>query len=168
MAVISNCDADDDWSGHATASVLSIDTTDKKEGAGSLVDTIAEPVATTNYATTYNPDGTWDWSAEKHILLWLKSNRGDGDFSFAQLVVVDASSVWRAWDLTFTAGEWTAIKKLLLTGDSQSGALDLASIQYFRIQFQAADTTAFYRKIDHVRVIVGGHGGIFMNMDMRT
>ena len=146
---INACDATTDWFGTS----LSIDEADKKEGSGSLKDTIATPVATTLYSTTYNPTGSWDWSGKKHVLLWLLSDRANTAFTSTQLIIHDTSGNYRIWNLTFSAGEWTAIKKLLSTGDAQSATPpDLASINQIRVTFQAADTTAFYKKIDNVRL----------------
>lgn len=148
---ISRCDAMGDWTGTA----LSIDAVDKKEGAGSLKDTVAAPVIDTNYNTIYNPGGSWDWSVKKHILFWLKSDRADTAFTTKYLYIYDTSGNWRRWNLTFSAGEWTAVKKLLLTGDSESGTPpDFALIERVVIQFMTADTTAFWKKIDDVRVVV--------------
>jgi len=149
--IISNCDTTDDWATSA-GGVLSIDNADKKEGVGSLKNTIAAPGIGTVYQTTYNPALTWDLSAKKHILLWLLSDRANTDFTYVRFVIVEGAN-WRAWNLTFSAGEWTAIKKLLSTGDLESDpAPDLTLIDSIKIQFQAADITAFYKKIDIVWV----------------
>ena len=65
----------------------------------------------------------------------------------------DTLENWRYWNLTFSAGEWMAVKKLLSTGDSESVVPpDLALIDLDQIRFQAKDTTPFYKKIDDVRV----------------
>jgi len=145
---ISTCDADTDWAGED----LSIDGADYKEGAGSLKDTVATPGIAIGYTTTYDPTGTWDWSAKKHLLFWLKSDRVSTAFAYARLTILEGAN-WRYWNLTFSAGEWTAMKLLLLTGDLESGTPpDLALIEFVHIRFRTADTTAFYKKIDDVRV----------------
>jgi len=145
---ISACDATTDWEG----TDLSIDTEDKKEGTGSLKDTIANPVIDTTYYTTYDSTGLWDWSDKKHLLLWLKSDRANTAFTSARLVVWEGAN-YRYWFLTFLAGEWTAFKFLLSTGDGESGTPpNFALIDYISIQFKAADTTPFYKKIDDIRV----------------
>ena len=144
---INTCDAPTDWTGTA----LTNDTDDKMEGTGSLVDTVATPVATTVYNTIYNPTGTWDWSAEKHILFWLKCDRANTTFTNASLFIVEGSNN-RYWNLTFSAGTWTAFKFLLSTGDGESGTPpDMTSINFIQLKFTAADTTTFYKKIDDVR-----------------
>lgn len=149
---INTCDATTDWTASA-GGVLSIDTVDKKEGVGSLKNNVAAPTATTVYYTEYNPTGSWDWSAKKHILFWLKCNRANTAFTFARVYIYDTSSNWRSWNLTFSAGEWTPVKKLLSTGDGQSGTPpNLALIERVQVRFQAADTTPFYKKIDDLRV----------------
>ena len=148
-ASISSCDATTDWVGTS----LSIDTADKKEGTGSLKDIVASPVIDTYYTTTCNPTGSWDWSAKKYILLWLKSDRASTAFSYLFLRVHDTLGNWRQWNLTFSAGEWTAFKFLLSTGDSESGTPpDLTDIDNVRVYFKAADTTPFYKKIDYIMV----------------
>ena len=163
MLVISTCDADTDWTG----TDLSIDEADKKEGSASLKDTVATPEAATVYNTIYNPTGTWDLSAKKHILLWLKCDRANTAFTNATVLIFEGAN-WRYWNLTFLAGEWTAFKFLLLTGDAESGTPpNLALVNFIQIKFTAADTTAFYRKIDHVRVIVGSQGMIGDDYFMR-
>jgi len=155
LNLISACDATTDWSGTA----LSIDTDDKKEGTGSLKDTVAEPVVDVSYVTQYNPGGTWDWSAKKHILFWLKSDRAITAFKYARVRIYDTLGNSRYWSLTFSAGEWTAFKFLLSTGDWESGTPpNLALINKVYIYFNAKDTTPFYKKIDHVRVILGQQG----------
>lgn len=149
---ISRCDAEDDWSG----TDLSIDEADKKEGTGSLKDDVVAPAIIDDwYVTTYSLDGSGDWSAKKHILFWLKCDRVSTAFTTAMLQIRDTLNNWRQWSLTFSAGEWTAFKFLLSTGDTESLVPpNLALIDEVRFQFQAADTIAFYKKIDDVRVIV--------------
>jgi len=145
---ISTCDATTDWTG----TDLSIDTDDKKEGTGSLKDDVASPVIGASYVTQYDPTGSWDWSAKKHILFWLKSDRANTAFTHVQLRIYDTSNNYRLWNLTFSAGEWTAVKKLLSTGDAESGTPpDLTLITRVVTRFYAADTTPFYKKIDDVR-----------------
>lgn len=149
---ISACDVTTDWSSNYGS--LSIDTADKKEGTGSLKDTVAAPSPPTEYVTQYNPTGSWDWFAKKHILFWLKCDRANTAFTWADFAIYDTLGNYRYWDLSFSAGIWTAIKKLLSTGDGQSGTPpNLALIERIRMGFKAADTTPFYRKIDDVRVI---------------
>ncbi|MCK4648709.1 hypothetical protein KAT51_04210, partial [bacterium] len=149
--LLSPCDATTDWA--TIGGSLSIDTDDKKEGTGSLKDNVASPVIDTYYRTDYNPTGSWDWSSKKHILFWFKCDRANTAFTTALLMIYDTSNNYRWWNLTFSAGEWTAIKKLLSTGDGESGTPpDLALIDKVRIHFHAADTTPFYKKIDYLRV----------------
>jgi hypothetical protein len=155
-SIISNCDATADWIVSA-GGFLSIDTNDKKEGTGSLKNTVAEPVIDTSYVTYYNPTGSWDWSNKKHILFWLKCDRPNTAFTSTYFTIYDTSGNWKTWLLTFSAGEWTAVKKLLSTGDSESETPpDLALIDYVRLTFKAADTTPFYKKIDNLRVTPSG------------
>lgn len=165
MTVISNCDATTDWTGTA----LTIDTSDKKEGTGSLVDTVASPVIDTNYLLRYDPTGTWDWSAKKHILCWFKCDRANTAFTSARLYIYDTGGSFRYWDLTFSAGEWTAVKKLLSTGDGESGTEpEVTLIDSVRVYFKAKTTTAFYRKIDNVWVSRQPYdSSLFMTMDMK-
>jgi len=150
---ISACDATDDWIATA-GGVLSIDAGDKKEGTGSIKNTSpTPPIINTNYRTVYNPLGTWDWSAKKHTLFWLKCDRANTAFTVIQLHIVDTLNNWRRWDLTFSAGEWTMFKLLLSIGDADSAVSpDLALIDIFRIELKTADITAFYIKLDDVRV----------------
>jgi len=152
---ISTCDAlDADWTVSA-GGVKSTDNVDFKEGVGSLKNTVVGPGIGTNYSTTYKPAGSWDWSAKEHILFWLKSDRVNTVFTWARLEIRDTLNNWRVWNLTFSAGEWTAVKKLIPTGDGESGVPpNLALIDSIKVQFQAADVVAFYKKIDDVRVIV--------------
>ncbi|TET41299.1 MAG: LamG domain-containing protein, partial [Elusimicrobia bacterium] len=146
---ISACDATTYWQGES----LSIDEADKKEGSGSLEDTVASPTINSLYATVYNPTGSWDWSAKKHILFWLKSDRASTAFANVWLMIYDTSGNYRYWDLTFSAGAWTAQKLLLLAGDGESGTPpDLVLTSYIAVRFKAADETPFYKKIDDVRV----------------
>ena len=149
-----------------TGTALSIDAVDYKEGAGSLKDDVAGPVALTPYSTQYiDPAGTWDWSSRDYILFWLQSNRGDSKFTNPRFYIWEGVR-WRYWDLTFwgrpvalpatphAKGEWTAQKLLLSKGDGESGtAPDLTLIDKIIVTFEAKDTTAFYKKIDNVRVI---------------
>ena len=163
MLVLSNCDADTDWTGTA----LTIDTSDKMEGTGSLKDTVAAPAVINDwYVTTYDPTGTWDWSGKKHILFWFKCDREDADFTNERFFVYEGAN-YRYWDLTFTANTWIAVKLLLSTGDGESGSPNLALVDKIQLRFKAADTTAFYKKIDHVRVIVGSQGMIGDDYFMR-
>ena len=148
---ISACDATDDWTGTA----LSIDNADYKEGTGSLKDNVVAPVfpPSTSYQTVYDPGGSWDWSDKKNIFFWLQSNRANTAFAWPRLYIYDTLGNYRYWNLTFAAGVWTAQKKLLSTGDGESGtAPNLALIDYIYISFKTADAIAFYKKIDYVRV----------------
>ena len=151
-APVATCDIDDDWVASA-GGVLSIDTGDKKMGAGSLKNTVAVPIINTDYLTSYNPAGSWDWFAKEHILFWLKCDRVNTAFTWARFYIYDTLGNWRRWDLTFSAGEWTAVRKLLSTGDLESGVPpNLALINYVRTWFRTADVTPFYEKIDDLRV----------------
>jgi hypothetical protein len=165
MAVISTCDATTDWAGTA----LTTDTADKKEGTGSLKNSIASPSSGTWYDTIYNPTGSWDWSGNNYILFWFKCDRASTAFTEATLVIYDTSNNYRYWDFTFSAGEWTATKKLLSTGDGEGAPPpDLALIDKVQIEFKAADTTAFYKKIDNVWVSSLPYDTSFtMTMDMK-
>jgi len=146
---INACDATTDWTGTA----LTIDTDDEKEGSDCLVDTVAAPTIDTYYNTYYYPTGSWNWSAKEHILFWFKCDRASTAFTVAKLVIYDTSANWRVWYLSFLAGEWTAMKCLLSTGDVDSATLiDLSLINYVLVSFYTADTTTFYKKINDVRV----------------
>jgi len=150
---ISTCDAiNGDWTATA-GGVLSIDTDDKKEGTGSLKNDVAGPGIGILYNTSHNPIGSWDWSNKKYILFWFKCDRASTAFSEAIFVVYDTSDDYRYWDLVFSAGEWTTFKLLLSTGDGEGGTPpDLAIVDKLKMQFKAADITAFYKKIDDVRI----------------
>lgn len=166
LNLVSNCDATTDWEASEGGDV-SNDTSDKMEGTGSLKNTVASPSSSTLYQVKYAPAGTWDWSNKKHLLFWLKSDRVSGDFSYTKIRIFEGSN-WRYWDLTFEADTWTAFKLLLSTGDEESGPPDLTLIDQVPIQFEAADETAFYVKVDHMRVIGGEQGGnLSMTMDMK-
>jgi hypothetical protein len=148
---ISPCDAVTDWTA-SFGGVLSIDTDDKKEGTGSLKDNIAAPVIDTWYETCYNPTGSWDWSAKKHILFWFKCDRPNTAFGESIFRIFDTLGNNRWWNLTFSAGEWTAFKFLLSTGDGEDTSPDLALINRVYVRLQTADDTPFYKKIDHLKV----------------
>ena len=162
---ISDCEAIANWTGTAR----SIDAIDYKEGAGSLKDDVVFPaVIAAWYSTQYiDPAGTWDWSNRDYILFWLQSNRGESKFTNAIFRIWEGAN-WRYWDLTFwgrprdatvlpvipAKGEWTAQKLLLSKGKAESGTPpDLTKIDRIEVTFEAKDTTAFYKKIDNVRVI---------------
>ena len=150
---ISTCDAQVDWTGTA----LSNDIIDKKEGTGSLKDNVVFPaIIAAWYPTQYAPAGTWDWTARNYILFWLRSDRASVDFTDARFYIYEGAN-YRYWDLKTlsfsTRGEWTAFKLLLSTGDGEAGPPDLALIDKIIVTFQATDTTAFYKKIDNIRVI---------------
>jgi len=149
---INDCDTLTDWTA-SLGGVLSIDEADKKEGTGSLKNTIASPEIGTYYKTIYAPTGTWDWSNKESILFWLNCDRPSIEIEAPRLLMQDISGNWRTWTLVFSAGEWTAYKFLLSTGDDQSEiAPDLTLIVLIYVYFKAADETAFYKKIDDVRV----------------
>lgn len=146
--LINACDTTTDWLGID----LSIDTDDKKEGTGSLKDNVAAPVANAWYSSRYNPTGRWNWSAKKHILFWLKSNRASTAFAMVRFNLYEGVNN-RWWNLTFSAGEWTAVKLLLSTGGGESGTPpNLALVDQVYVSFRAADTTPFYKKIDYLRI----------------
>ncbi|MCK4793582.1 MAG: LamG domain-containing protein [Desulfobacteraceae bacterium] len=150
---LNTCDAMTDWTTQNGS--LSIDATDKKEGMGSLKDNVASPAAGSLYYTGYDPAGAWDWSAKKYILFWFKCDRASTAFDplDCRLILRDTSNNWRVWDLTFSAGEWTAFKFLLSTGDNESGTPpDLASVDTVRVRLKTIDTTPFYKKIDDLRI----------------
>jgi len=146
---ISACDVTTDWSSFFGS--LSIDTADKKEGIGSLKNTVATPVDYTFYDITYDPAGTWDLFAKKHILFELKCDRVDTDFLVAYVCFYDALGKYVGWDITFPAGEWKAFKLLISSGLGNEP--DLASLTKFEVAFMTVDTIPFYVKIDNLRVI---------------
>ena len=151
-APIATCDVTTDWTASA-GGILSIDTGDKKMGAGSLKNTVAAPAGAVWYNTEYDPAGSWNWSAKNYILFWLKSDRASTAFTAVRLTLWDTLGNWRYWNLTFAADTWTAMMKLLSTGDAESVvAPNLALIDNVQISFQATDAVAFYKKIDDIRV----------------
>jgi len=162
---ISDCDAILPWWTTAGGGILSIDDVNFQEGTGSLVNTILEValVANTNYSITYNPAGTWDWSAREYILFWLESNGVVGtEFTSARFYIYEGAN-WRYWDLAFSAGIGKTFKLELSTGDAESGTPpNLALIDRLSVIFKTVtplpdDFTSFYYKIDHIRVIVEGY-----------
>ena len=84
--------------------------------------------------------------------MWLYCDRASTAFTYTLLRIWEGAN-WRRWNLAFSAGGWTAVKLLLLTGDSQTATPpNLALIDEVEIYFRAADTTPFYKKVDDVRV----------------
>jgi len=149
---ISDCDAPDaDWT-VSVGGVKSTDNVDFKEGTGSLKNTVAGPGIGTTYTTIYNPLGSWDWSAKKHILYWLKCDRANTVFSSAFALIRDTLGDYRYWFMTFAANEWTLFKFLLSTGSTGATPPDITLINKVEITLIAADGIAFYKKIDDVRV----------------
>jgi len=149
--LISACDVTTDWNA-TTGGSLSIDTSDKKEGTGSLKNTVAAPTSPNLYLTTYNPTGTWDWSSNTYISFWFKCDRPSTAFTNVRLRIFEGGNA-RWWDMTFSAGEWTAFKFLLSVGDGETPAPpNLALINTVQVYILTADTTPFYKKIDHVRL----------------
>jgi len=159
--LISSCDVIlPNWVA-APAGVLSIDTVDYQEGTGSLVHTIAGPGININYYITYDPAGTWDWSAREYILFWLESEGASTEFTNVRFYIREGAN-WRYWDLTFSAGAGKTFKLKLSTGDAESiTAPNLALIDRIELIFRttgiAEDLNPFYYKIDHIRVIIEGY-----------
>jgi len=145
---LSTCESVADWSGVS----ISLDT-DRVEGSYAVKDTVATPSAGTNYITYFNPAGSWNISAKKHLIFWLKCDRGNTAFTSTRVYIHDTAGNWRYWNLTFSAGVWTKHKKLLTAYDGQSAAApDLAAIDHVSWRFVAADTVAFYKLFDAVFV----------------
>lgn len=147
---INACDATTGWD--APNGSLSIDTSDKKEGTGSLKNIIASPLTNTWYYTRYNETGdSLDWSNKEYFLAWLYCDRASTAFTTPTLRIEDTSANVGYFDLTFSAATWTAFRFLLPSVDSGSQP-NLALIDNFIFQLRTKDTTAFYLKIDDVRV----------------
>jgi len=147
---ISACDAIPGWTTFEGS--LSIDTDDKKEGTGSLKNTIASPEVNAKYYTLFTPADTLDWSDKENILFWLYCDRASTEFSELIFLISDTSEKSRYWRLTFSAG-WTAFKLLLSTGYYETTPPpNFALTDKFYVRFKAKDDTPFYLKIDDVRV----------------
>jgi len=145
---ISLCESYTNWTGTS----LALDT-DRVEGSYAVKDTVATPAAGTNYTTAYNPAGSWNISAKKHLIFWLKCDRPNTAFTSTRVYIYDTAGNWGYWNLTFSAGEWARHKKLLTAYDGQSvTAPDLTVIDRITWEFVAADTVAFYRLYDAVFV----------------
>jgi len=158
--LISSCDVIlPAWAASA-GGVLSIDNTDYQEGTGSLVNTVAAPGINTVYSITYNPAGTWDWSAREYILFWLEGEKANTEFANVRFYIREGGD-WRFWNLTLSAGVGKTFKLELSAGDGGLGVPDLTLIDSIEVRFTTtaipADLVPFYYKIDHIRVIVEGY-----------
>jgi|GEM_PF-6070409 len=149
---ITTCDSIDDWNGTS----LSTDTSDKKEGTASLVDNVSSPTAGETYTTSYNPSGSWNLGT-RNLDFWFKSDKADTAFTSARVYIYDTSGNWRYHDLTFSANTWKRFNLGITSGGTSSATPPSASaIDKVEWQFNAKDTTAFYKKID----IVYANGGV--------
>lgn len=146
---VNTCDATTNWTGTS----LSLDGADLKEGTNSLVDTVGTAVATTEYKTTQTPASNPDWSKRARVSLWVKSDRASTAFTFCRFNITDADGNVSYWNLTFSATTWTRFNLTLSSPDGNSGtAADLTDINTYEVDFKAADTTGFYKKLDWIGV----------------
>ncbi len=120
----------------------------------SVRDTVSSPRATTNYITTYNPSGTWDFSrAGLNIDFWLKSNRASSAYSSARLYLYDASNNCRYHDLQFAANTWTNMVVLAAGGKASATTPPaMTAIDKITIEFVAADALPFQKDISWAEI----------------
>jgi len=116
---------------------------DKKEGTYSLKDTIASPIAATNYDTVYTPASPLNLGA-RQIDFWFKCDRASTAFTDTTLRITDGSYTQSTSIGAYSANTWTRVRITL------SASLNRAAITGITFRTTAADTTAFYKLIDIV------------------
>ena len=145
--VISECESLADWSG--TSLSLSAD---RVFDSYSIRDDITSPTAGTDYATTYNPAGSWNFSiGGRKLSFWIKCDRPSTDFNYCRVYIYDTAGNWRYKNISFNANEWTRISWDVRFGDGESATPpDITAIDSISFVFNATDTTSFYKQIDHI------------------
>lgn len=100
---VTNCDVMDSWSVWWGNSVLSADTTTKKEGNASVRGTLSLH-GDGWLGARFNSTETWDFSGRDFLSLWVRS---DTDISQLWIAIQDDSGNWGRWWLTInTVDTW--------------------------------------------------------------
>lgn len=156
---ISRCDSTDDWIGTGAGAVLTLDSEDKKQGLFSLVNTVTNGEALTEYLTTYTvpagpPPGVLDLSRQKYLRFWLKCSKTNTFFTWRKIFLYDDIDNWYSWDLPLTT-EWSEIEKLINSPNEQSAVPpDLSRIKKFVINLKIGGSIISYvKKLDFIRTM---------------
>jgi len=141
---INACEATTNWNGTSlTVSNLC------KQGSHSLKDSIASPVATTEYFFYY--DSPPDLSAKDTWNFWYRNGRDDTAFTTPRAYAEDSGGNISYWDLVWTADTWTKFEHDLTSPDSNNGTdADLSDLVAIGISLTAADTTAWNHYLDYL------------------
>lgn len=146
------CESASGFSGDA----VSLDTVTYYEGAASVLDTIATPVAAAIYTLAYDfPAAT---NLQGRILNWtFRCNLAYSSFWSAQMVVFDSQGNWRAFDMytpKFYANAWKNFIGFDLdaTGTSSATPLDSSDVVRFEWRVQPKNTTPIDLRVDQIYV----------------
>lgn len=163
MATLQIVDCDDlvDWTG--TTCTLANDGADKQEGTASL--TLTNTGGGANwYAATFNPAGTWDWSASTLLRCWSKLcdrvrvNDSDGD---AEYWAGPGGAAWSEDDYTFGAGtavgtpDYTKMTSIQVYGNGANG--EVAKFDDIRVDVSGLSIpVAMHHYGHHISKIIRG------------
>lgn len=139
--VLDPCDALTLWSGES----LSLDTGDKKEGTGSVKNTI--PAVAETYYTTWTPAEAVDLTHHRYISVWLKCSLASTAFTEARLELWSDGASHYFHDLEFSADTWTRFDVEIRNPSGSSGSPTLSIIATIRIRLDT-DGTACTLKLD--------------------
>ena len=143
---IHTCDFLTDWTGTS----LTSDTAHDRKYA--VKDTVASPVATSTYNATYNPSWTHDLSSHSFLTYWTWSDRTSASYTNSRFILQTSANNYYYWDTTYGADTWAFIECDLSSPDGTVGSPSLSNIGQIKLRIVAADTTAFFHRIDDIRV----------------
>lgn len=143
---LSACEDTTNWTAASTAS-QAIDSTNFAEGAASLKLTCT---TAGEIRSTYNPTGTWDFSAKDFLVFQAKGVAG----KTGRVVLSNDSSNWVQYSNISYNGSWQTFVIPLKIYQYSGGTPNFGAISYFYISMQSAavgDTL----NLDNIRVDVG-------------
>ena len=153
MVIISACDNLDDWAvGNGT---LSLDTADFKEGAASIKNT-GQGNGSGYVDAIYDPTGTWDWSAEDHLVFWFKATSLNS-LQFRVYSGADIDTDYVEWTVQFfqqvlIVNKWYRVKLYKDDFDGSSGSISWAAVKALRIRAGALPSEWVDWRIDELLI----------------
>lgn len=150
---ITTIESNESWTPMYGNISLLVDAQDKQEGNASLQG-YGTSDANGNFRFIYNPPGTWDFTNETYLALWLKIN--PAGWSCQRVIIRDANGLARAWDFSIPPDQWTDLSFPLNSYNYEDKGFNMSAVD--RIEITAEDgaktNTEMTIKVDDIRLEV--------------
>ncbi|MBS7649665.1 DUF3367 domain-containing protein, partial [Candidatus Bathyarchaeota archaeon] len=132
-SILATLDNDNHINSWQTKSV-SVDTTDFKEGVGSLRIESNSTYPRPPSEVMYDPPGVWDWSNIDFVSFWFKTSHEPEDLIFYIVDLEDHQLIWHLNLSESSLNEWKKITINLHEGFERKTSIDISEINRISLQ----------------------------------